>query len=186
MHALADIPDDWQHADVASALAFVSRFGVAVDCGAHRGVVTRLLAQRFAHVVAIEPGPLADQIEGAQVIRAALGDKPGRCGMADGRWNTGQRHCVEGDAIEVITLDSLGLAPDFIKLDVEGMEWHALVGAEQTIRTHRPVVMFEENGCNRRYGVPDGEAGRLLESWGARRVLTLRSNPPDTDEVFAW
>jgi hypothetical protein len=103
-----------------------------------------------------------------------------------GWWNTGQRHVVAGDEAEVIALDSLNLAPDFIKLDVEGMEYHALIGAEQTIRTHRPVVMFEGNGCNRRYGVPDGEAGRLLESWGMRRVLTSRSNPPDEDWVYAW
>lgn len=183
---LDDIPDDWQHGDVAQALAFVSKFGLAVDGGAHRGVITRFLSGRFARVVAIEPGPLADLIEGAEVIRKALGDKPGRTGMANGRWNTGQRHCVAGDDVEVITLDSLGLAPDFIKFDVEGMEWHAIKGAERTIRTYRPVVMFEENGCNRRYGIPDGEAGRLLESWGARRVLTLRSNPPDEDWVFGW
>ena len=187
MPALADIPDDWQHADVAQALAFVRNFGLAVDGGAHRGVITRFLAQRFARVVAIEPGPLADRITGADlVVRKALADKPGRTAMEDGRHNTGQLHCIDGDEIEVITLDSLALAPGFIKLDVEGMEWHALLGAERTIRTHRPVVMLEENGLNRRYGVADGEAGRLLKSWGARRVLTLRSNPPDTDEVYAW
>ena len=186
MPALDDIPDDWQHADVAKALAHVSRFGLAVDAGAHRGVVTRFLAPRFERVVAIEPGPLADRIEGAEVIRAALGAQPGRCGMADGRWNTGQRHVVDGDDVEVITLDSLALAPDFLKIDVEGMEYQTLLGGEQTIRQHRPVIMLEENGNNRRYGVPDGEVERLLVSWGARRVLTLRSNPPDEDWVFAW
>lgn len=186
MRALDDIPDDWQHADVAKALKFVSRFALAVDGGAHRGVITRLLASRFEKVVAIEPGPLADQIQGAVVVRAALGDKPGRCGMADGRWNTGQRHVVEGDDVEVVTLDSLALCPDFVKLDVEGMEYAALLGGEQTIRTHRPVIMLEENGLNRRYGVDDNACRRLLESWGARLAMTLYSNPPDTDQVFVW
>lgn len=183
---LVDIPDDWQHADVEKALTLVCRFGLAIDGGAHRGVITRLLAGRFDRVVAIEPGPLADQIEGATVIHAALGDAPGRCGMADGRHNTGQRHVVDGDDVEVVTLDLLGLAPDFIKLDVEGMEYAALVGGEQTIRTHRPVIMLEENGLNRRYGVEDHACRRLLESWGARMVMVLKSNPPDTDQVFAW
>lgn len=183
---LSDIPDDWQHADVDKALQFVSRFDLAIDCGAHRGVVTRHLATRFARVVAIEPGPLADQIEGAEVIRVALGDKPGRCGMADGRWNTGQRHVVAGDEVEVITLDSLNLAPDFIKLDVEGCEYAALLGAEQTIRTHKPVIMLEENGLNRRYGVEDFACQKLLESWGARLVLEIHGEAPDMDQVFAW
>lgn len=183
---LHDIPDDWQHADIDKALTFVRKFDLGIDAGAHRGVVTRKLAQHFDGVVAIEPGPLADQIEGAEVIRAAIGDKPGHCDMADGKHNTGQRHCVPGDGVEVITLDSLGLAPDFLKLDVEGMEYHALLGAEQTIRTHKPVVMLEENGLNRRYGIEDNACKRLLESWGARHVLTMESNPPDTDQVFAW
>lgn len=184
--SLADIPDDWQHGDVMKALAFVRKFDCAIDCGAHRGVITRLLAPKFAFVVAIEPGPLADHIDQADaVIRAAVGDKPGRCGMADGRYNTGQRHVTSGNDVEVITLDSLALSPDFIKLDVEGMEWHALKGGEETIRRCQPVIMLEENGLNRRYGVPDGEAGRLLESWGARRVLVTNQGP-DQDWVYAW
>lgn len=181
---LRDIPDDWQHADIDRVLQFVRRFDLAVDCGAHRGVVTRKLARHFARVVAIEPGPLAERIEG-EVIRKALGDKPGRCGMADGHHNTGQRHVIEGDDVEVVTLDSLRLAPDFVKIDVEGMEYAVLIGGEQTIRTYRPVVMLEENGLNRRYGVADGACKRLLESWGARQVLTLR-NGSDDDQVFAW
>ena len=106
--------------------------------------------------------------------------------MADGRWNTGQRHVVPGDEVEVITLDSLGLAPGFVKLDVEGCELAALIGGEQTIRTHRPVVMLEENGLNRRYGFEDGACQRLLEAWGARLVLTMNGEAPDRDLVFAW
>ena len=155
---LSDIPDDWQHADIDRALAFVRDFGLAVDGGAHRGVVTAKLARHFERVVAIEPGPLADRITGAQVVRAALGSEPGRCGMA----------------------------PGFVKLDVEGCELAALIGGEQTIRTHRPVVMLEENGLNRRYGVEDGACQRLLEAWGARLVLTMNGEAPDRDLVFAW
>lgn len=183
---LSDIPDDWQHADIDRALAFVRDFGLAVDGGAHRGVVTAKLARYFERVVAIEPGPLADQIIGAEVVRAALGSAPGRCGMEDGHWNTGQRHVVPGDDVEVVTLDSLGLAPDFLKLDVEGMEHAALLGGEQTIRTHRPVIMLEENGLNRRYGVEDGACQSLLESWGASLVLTMNGEAPDRDLVFTW
>lgn len=185
---LHDIPDNWQHDDVNAGLALVKRFELAVDCGAHRGVITRLLAQRFKQVVAIEPSNLADQIqvENVRVIRAAVGREPGRVGMADGKHNTGQRHVVDGDEIEMITLDSLNLAPDFVKIDVEGMEWHTLMGGEQTIRQHRPVVMFEENGLNRRYGIHDGQVGALLASWGARRVLVTRQSSRDEDWFYTF
>lgn len=180
---LADLPDNWQHRDIAAALTFVRGFGLAVDGGAHRGTVTAQLLRRFERVVAIEPGPLAERIpKAADVIRAALGDKPGRCGMRDGLENTGERHCTQGDSVEVITLDSLNLAPDFIKLDVEGWEYFALLGGEQTIRTHRPVVMLEEKGHELRYGLPERAGCTLMESWGAKLVHQTRSR----DWIYAW
>jgi len=40
-------------------------------------------------------------------------------------------------------LDDLGLAPFFIKLDVQGYEYKALKGGEKTITTHEPVLLIE-------------------------------------------
>jgi hypothetical protein len=40
-------------------------------------------------------------------------------------------------------LDDLGLAPFFIKLDVQGYEYKALQGGEKTITTHEPVLLIE-------------------------------------------
>lgn len=40
-------------------------------------------------------------------------------------------------------LDELGLAPFFIKLDIQGYEYRALRGGEQTIRTYEPVLLIE-------------------------------------------
>lgn len=178
---LADLPNDHQQADMEIALRHVDRFVSALDCGAHRGIITRQLVKRFQSVTAIEPSELADQIKDATVIKAAIGDKAGRCSMKHGTENTGQRHVVSGDDTEVITIDSLGLAPDFIKLDVEGMEYLALKGGEETIKRCKPVIMLEENGLNQRYGIPDNAACELLESWGAVRVAILNK-----DHVFKW
>ena len=52
---LHDIPDNWQHDDVNAGLALVKRFELAVDCGAHRGVITRLLAQRYCATDSWQP-----------------------------------------------------------------------------------------------------------------------------------
>ena len=184
--SLQDIPDDWQHKDMAQAMKFCKKRDVAVDCGAHRGVVTRFLSQHFAEVVAIEPSELADQIQGAkQVIKACLGAEAGHCGMAHGKHNTGQRHVVDGTDYPILTLDSLNLKPDFLKIDVEGMEWHVLMGGKTTIQTYKPVIIFEENGLNQRYGIADGQVGALLESWGAKRVLVVQ-NGADQDWVYCW
>jgi FkbM family methyltransferase len=40
-------------------------------------------------------------------------------------------------------LDDLGLAPFFIKLDVQGYEYKALRGGEKTIMAHEPVLLIE-------------------------------------------
>lgn len=47
-------------------------------------------------------------------------------------------------------LDDLNIQPFFIKLDVEGYEYQVLHGGEQTLRTHRPVLMVESPGPDTR------------------------------------
>lgn len=53
------------------------------------------------------------------------------------------RLTVRTTTVDVVTLDSLGIIPSVIKVDVEGADYDALRGGEQTIRRHRPVVLFE-------------------------------------------
>lgn len=58
-----------------------------------------------------------------------------------------------------------GLDPrkvDFIKLDVEGWEFFALVGAFRTIRKDRPVLMVEINEPCLRVQGTDGQAVKVL------------------------
>jgi len=61
--------------------------------------------------------------------------------------NAGAGHLGTGDSqVTVMTLDSLNLGRcDFFKLDVEGHEYQALIGASQTILNHRPVMWIEVN-----------------------------------------
>ena len=48
--------------------------------------------------------------------------------------------------VEQKTLDSFGFKDvDFIKIDVEGHELRVLKGAIETISTHRPTIILEEN-----------------------------------------
>ena len=51
-------------------------------------------------------------------------------------------------SIRVRTLDSYNIKPNFIKIDVEGMELDVLAGAEKTIIESLPVLMVECTGTH--------------------------------------
>lgn len=57
--------------------------------------------------------------------------------------------------------------PDFIKIDAEGTELEVLLGAEQTIRKHRPILYIEMHGASLESKLArQQEVHSLLRSWG--------------------
>jgi FkbM family methyltransferase len=50
---------------------------------------------------------------------------------------------VSSRRLPLVRLDDCGLQPDFIKIDVQGLEHRVLAGGLETIRTYRPVIMAE-------------------------------------------
>ena len=78
--------------------------------------------------------------------------------------NAGASHVGrdEGDT-HLFTLDSLNLRRcDFLKLDIEGCEYEALIGAMDTIKRHRPVMWIEVN-----------EAALERRGWSVPNLLSL-------------
>ena len=64
---------------------------------------------------------------------------------------------VASKRVSVARLDDLGLDPEFIKIDVQGLEYRVLAGGLETIRKYRPVIMAETI----RYG---SDAHRIVQS----------------------
>lgn len=50
---------------------------------------------------------------------------------------------LEQIKVESITIDELGIAPDFIKVDVQGAEMQVLEGAKNIIAKHEPIIILE-------------------------------------------
>jgi FkbM family methyltransferase len=75
-----------------------------------------------------------------------------------------------GSSVKVVTLDSLYLNRlDFLKLDVEGFEYMALLGAERALTDLQPAILCEINeGALQRAGVSRQDVFDVLKFYGYR------------------
>lgn len=148
---------------------------VVVDGGAFHGIRTLFFVRHGATVIAYEPTGrnfrrleqnliLNDYAGKVNVRKVALGETSGQSTMTVSHLMPGgasldaniSRTILEqdaqsaGESVRITTLDleveELGLAPTFIKLDIEGYELQALRGAQNTLRTHKPGLFIEMHG----------------------------------------
>ncbi len=162
-----DLYGEWCEAEIA-LLGQVLRPGdTALDIGANIG--THTLA--FSNLVG--PGGLVHALEpqrhvfhllctnvsvnlrdNVHCLHKAAGQEGGSIRMPvvspDQAFNFGAvRSTREGEEIEVIAVDDLGLAAcRLLKIDVEGMEPAVIAGASQTIARHRPFIFVECNDAS--------------------------------------
>jgi FkbM family methyltransferase len=179
----------YQHDRVDLALRYLppKRRRVAVDAGAHVGLLTRKLAQHFERVYAFEPNPEAyaclrvntEGLKNVTLFPKALGAAPGRAGIrpAPG-FNSGDRVLDEtAQDVEMTTVDALGLEElDLLKVDVQGYEWYVLQGAARTIRYTRPLMIVEvesKKGESSPFEKTSKQALSLLKGWGAEEIGSI-------------
>jgi FkbM family methyltransferase len=179
--------------ELACLATWAPRGGTAVDVGAWYGPWTVRLSRLADQVVSIEPNPaLAAAVRAgcpaAQVVEAAASDHDGTARLwlppggrgAEGTASLEQAGSPEnaGRFITVrrVTIDGLGLTGvRFIKMDIEGHEAAALLGAEQTIKRDAPMLVLE---LETRHQPIDDVIGTLA-GWGYQgEVLAGRSWVP--------
>jgi len=69
---------------------------------------------------------------------------------------------------------------DFIKIDVEGYEYHVFKGAETTLsRPDAPDILFEfvDWAEEKAAGIAIGDAQRILKSYGYRIFTSMSRHP---------
>jgi FkbM family methyltransferase len=135
------------------------------DVGANVGAVALALAKYVGSsgkVFAFEPGPpnilrLQRNLElnpsllsRTEIVACGVADMPGELWWAEEHGNPGNALLSDRGThkIPVTTLDSFvekrGIGRvDFVKIDVEGMEFQVMRGAADTLRRFRPIVYFE-------------------------------------------
>jgi len=149
---------------------------VVYDIGGFEGVFTLFFARRTAKVITYEPNPRnhrccienvkLNNLSNVRVLNRGLSSQAGQLEMTfdplmPGAASANKEVCEQIESsvattstvsITVETLDSeietLGLSrPDFIKIDIEGMELEALRGMSRTLATRHPELFIELHGA---------------------------------------
>lgn len=175
----------YQKHKLDAAMGFVpySRRHLAVDIGGHCGLWSRHLTLLFDRVEAFEPVQEHRECFEKNVISKnytlhpfGLGNEERTARIHTTKGSSGDSHVVDGDEVEIKTLDSFDLAPDFIKIDTEGFEYYICQGGEKTIKAHKPIMVVEQkpNHASTYFGLKDTKAVDLLLSWGyeVRKVIS--------------
>lgn len=179
---------------------FIKPDFVVIDGGANLGFHTVQFAKlaNQGEVYSFEPQPLIYNVLSTNCLvnslsnivkqyRLGLGDEPTSLKMTPLKEQEFTPECInyggrgvtasdEGEEkVEIITIDSLNLPKlDFIKLDVQGFEYKALMGGIDTIKNNKPII-FLENYLN---SESDKTVIELLLSWGyvSYRLLCTEHN----------
>jgi len=69
--------------------------------------------------------------------------------LAESGFDASDKSAYRKVPVKAVPLDSFQLAPDMIKLDVEGFEQQALEGLQNTLRKHQPALLIEINNSER-------------------------------------
>jgi len=177
-----------QIAHLERALEWVPGRAVAIDGGANVGAWTRRMADDFSVVHAYEPNPEVFEclernvqewgIQDRVLLHAeGLSERAGHAALSiakDARTVTGRLR--RGSGVVCVTIDSLRLEHCcFIKLDLEGYEARALVGASACIKRCRPWILVE----NKRKSPAPTSAERVLEEFGYRLVEKIGESEID-------
>lgn len=152
--------------------------GVFYDVGANVGFYTLLAATRVApnSVVAFEPLSAnlqylrrhldLNRLTNVTVLQVAVSDREGQASfMMEPSRGMGRLQADGNERVETSTLDLLLNQdrippPNYIKMDIEGAEHKALLGAEQCFRKFRPKLFLATHGEE-----VHADCCRLLRSW---------------------
>lgn len=105
----------------------------------------------------------------ADIYNCAIG-KAGFCSLSTTEGNIGLTTIIEGNDVEVKTLDSFGLDFDILKIDVEGHELEVLESARETIYRSNGVIFVETDELN--------EVDSFLADYGYKRNKIVFNRTP--------
>jgi FkbM family methyltransferase len=169
---------------------------VFYDIGANVGFYSLLAAKLIfpGRVYAFEPLPQnvhylrshiqLNQLRNVEVFEVAISDECGSASFATeesramGHLERAGNVCVQSCTVDGLIHENKAAPPQYIKMDVEGAEFRALVGGQACFARFKPTLFLATHGKD-----VHEACCRLLESW--QYDLEVCSRGPDRAEVVA-
>jgi FkbM family methyltransferase len=145
--------------DEMYALMSARKVNHALDVGAYNGDTVKEMLNYFKdikRIIAIEPDrrnfkklqKFSDGITGVslEIINAAAYKESGEgvfsvSGNRNSSISSTESYQHKAESVEYIRIDDLDFPADYIKYDVEGAEYGALLGSMQTLEKYRPMLL---------------------------------------------
>ena len=177
---------------------YVKRGDVFFDVGANVGFYSVLAARLTdpAMVYSFEPLPMnlsylrkhleLNRMQDVKVIEMAISDEVGTAFFevektrAMGRLRESGSLCVRTSTLDSLLSEEKVPPPHFIKMDIEGAEFHALLGARQCFTRYRPKLLLATHGNE----VHDA-CCRILHSWHYE-IQPPSAQSGDSSDLFAF
>lgn len=207
------IKRDHYEPELLACKTFIPRGGFVIDVGGSFGIYTLFFANFVGpdgRVLTFEPGTLSFSIlsqnvsgsglKNIEIHKMALSATQGEKTLyhianSPVNFSLGGASGVIGETVSTAPLDAVisgghDRKVSFIKMDVEGYEKFVLDGAQQTIASDRPVVMFEvSRSAVARAGLTEMAPFQLLMGLDYRfftiKTGFVAAEPPAEGNIFA-
>jgi len=183
---------EYETAELKSMEQFISKEGVFIDVGANIGLFSLYASQFTNQVICFEPFPQnfnslkqnikLNNLPNVRLENRAIGETEGVINLYydDQEKNLGMvstKPLENGikKEVKVVSLDSYLMSEsisniDFIKIDIEGFEYQALLGMRSTLETYHPTLLIEildQGGSTNQ----DNKCDNLLKELGYKKYF---------------
>ena len=172
---------------IPTILPYLTTTSVAVQAGGHCGWMIRELEKVFKTIYTFEPDPveflcltLNCNSSNIHKLQACVGNEHKLVNLFRHEGQSGANYVSGQGQIPMFLIDDLALQEcSFIQLDLEGFEYFGLLGAEQTILKHKPLICIERY-WNTRFGV----SAQTIDQFFDKINYSLVARLGESDHIY--